>query len=103
MADELVRGTAWLAMAVLGASAAAKLARKPGQTGDDSRRRALWTAACVLLWIHVGCAFQFDHQWSHAAAFAHTARQTAQVTGLDWGGGIYFNYLLMFLWAGDVA
>jgi hypothetical protein len=103
MTDELVQWTAWLAMAALGASAAARLARKPGQSGDASRRRALWSAACVLLWIHVACAFQFVHHWSHAAAYAHTARQTAQVTGFDWGGGIYFNYLLMILWAGDVA
>src|SRR5262245_50745387 len=103
MADELVRGTAWLAMAVLGASAAARLARTPGQSGDESRRRVLWTAACILLWIHAACAFQFVHHGSHAAAYAHTARQTAQVIGLDWGGGIYFNYLLMILWAGDVA
>jgi hypothetical protein len=103
MNDELVRWTAWLAMAGLGASAAARLAGTPGQSGDDSRRRALWTAACILLWIHVACAFQFAHHWSHAEAYAHTARQTDEVVGLDWGGGTYFNYLLMVLWAGDAA
>ena len=103
MTDELVRWTAWLAMAGLGASAAARLAGMPGQSGGDSRRRLLWTAACVLLWIHVACAFQYAHHGSHAEAYAHTARQTEQVVGLDWGGGIYFNYLLMVLWAGDAA
>jgi hypothetical protein len=103
MNDELVRGTAWVAMAALGASAAAGLCRTVGRPDDDSRRRLLWTAACILLWIHVACAFQFAHHWSHAAAYAHTAQQTAFVAGRDWGGGIYFNYLLMILWAGDVA
>jgi hypothetical protein len=90
-------------MAVLGASAAARLHRTPGGPADGSRRRALWTAACVLLWLHVACAFQFVHHWSHAAAYTHTAQQTTRMAGLDWGGGIYFNYLLMILWAGDVA
>jgi hypothetical protein len=103
MADEVVHGTAWLAMAVLGASAAARLAQSPDQSADGSRRRVLWTAACVLLWIHVACAFQMAHHWNHAAAYEHTARQTAQIVGLDWGGGIYFNYLLMIVWAGDAA
>jgi hypothetical protein len=103
MDDELVRWTAWLAMAGLGASGAARLNRTPERSEDDSRRRWLWTTACVMLWIHVACAFIFAHHWSHAEAHTHTARQTARVVGLDWGGGIYFNYLLMVLWAGDAA
>ena len=103
MTDEVVRWTAWVALAALGASAVVALRRSPGRPADDSRSRLLWTAACILLWIHVACAFQFEHHWSHAGAYAHTARQTDQVVGLDWGGGIYFNYLLMVFWAGDAA
>ena len=35
------------------------------------------------------------------AAIAHTARQTAALTGLNWGGGLYVNYAFIALWVGD--
>jgi hypothetical protein len=65
--------------------------------------RWLWTIACVLLWIHVVCAFEAYHHRSHALAYEHTARQTGALTGWNGGGGIYLNYLLMLLWAGGCA
>jgi hypothetical protein len=73
------------------------------RTADRGAARWLWTGACVMLWIHVACAFQFQHRWSQAAAYAHTARQTAEFFGLNWGGGLYFNYLLMLVLTGDAA
>jgi hypothetical protein len=48
-------------------------------------------------------AFQFVHQWSQDDAYAHTARETAAKVGIDWGGGLYINYVFIVLWAGDVA
>jgi hypothetical protein len=63
----------------------------------------LWTAGCGLLLTHVICAFQFYHEWSHFAAYENTARQTAEVVGIDWGGGLYFNYLFIGVWMGDVT
>jgi hypothetical protein len=65
--------------------------------------RGLWTTACLLLWVHVACAFQFTHGWSHARALEHTARETAAVIGWHWGGGLWCNYLVLLLWALDVA
>lgn len=65
--------------------------------------RWVWTAGCLLLWLHVGAAFQFEHHWSHAAAYAHTAHRTLAIVGWNWGGGVYFNYALALLWAADVA
>ncbi len=59
--------------------------------------------ACVFLWAHVASAFQFQHGWSNAGAYAHTAAKTAEFSGIDWGGGLYFNYLVMFVWASDAA
>jgi len=103
MPGELTRWTAWLAMAVLGAGAAARINRNRGGSEDDRWDRCLWTAACALLWIHVACAFQFQHHWSHAEGYAHTSRQTAEYVGLEWGGGLYFNYLLLLVWTGDAA
>jgi hypothetical protein len=103
MPDELTRWTAWLAMAGLAASAAARLCGMPDQSAKDQTARWFWTLGCVILWIHVACAFEFQHHWSHADAYAHTARKTAEFTGLDWGGGLYFNYLLMLVWAADAV
>lgn len=73
----------------------------------DGRRhkrlaRGLWTLGCLLLWLHVACAFGFYHHWSHAEALASTAHRTRETIGLDWGGGIFFNYMLMLVWTADV-
>jgi hypothetical protein len=91
-----------MAMGVLAARAGAALRAAPAQATADRLARWLWTAACALLWIHVACAFHFRHHWSHAEAYDHTARQTAEFVGLEWGGGVYLNYLLLLVWTGDV-
>jgi hypothetical protein len=102
MEEELTRWTIRFALlAYAGRIAAGLLSRTPSAS-RERQARWLWTIGCVLLWIHVGCAFQFYHHWSHAAALAQTARETAETTGIDWGDGIYFNYLLMLLWGADV-
>lgn len=64
--------------------------------------RLLWTAGGIALGIHVLTAFHIEHRWSHTAAFEHTAEQTAATVGLDWGGGLYFNYLVVLVWLADV-
>ena len=65
--------------------------------------RTAWTAACILYLTHVAAAFQFSYHWNHAAAYRETARQTAEVFGMDWGGGLYFNYLFTVVWIADVV
>jgi hypothetical protein len=57
----------------------------------------------VLSVAHVVCAFAFFHEWSHRQAYAHTAAQTHDVVGWDWGGGLYFNYLFTVVWIADVT
>jgi hypothetical protein len=57
---------------------------------------------CAAFLAHVGCAFHFYHHWSHAAAYADTARQTAAYFGWYWGGGLYFNYAFLLLWVSQV-
>ncbi len=64
--------------------------------------RLAWTAGAVLLIVHVAAAFHFRHGWSHRRALESTAAQTAAVTGLDWGGGLFVNYAFIALWAADV-
>lgn len=65
--------------------------------------RLFWTLGCGLLLAHLAAAFGFRHHWSHAAAYAHTAARTAAVTGLNWGGGIWFNYAFALFWTADVV
>jgi hypothetical protein len=75
-------------------------------TADNRRRRQsrwLWTVGCLLYLIHVMCAFAFFHDWSHDRAYAHTAAQTQELVGWNWGGGLYFNYLFTIAWIADVV
>jgi hypothetical protein len=71
--------------------------------GAWRQSRRAWTLGCAALIAHIACAFAFTHDWSHDDAYRETARQTAALTGLDWGGGIYFNYLFAAAWLADVS
>ena len=71
-------------------------------------RRLLWARplsalAYALYLAHICLAFDQRYAWSHAIAYAETARQTRELFGLDWGGGIYFNYLFTLLWPIDLV
>src|SRR5689334_14734844 len=44
--------------------------------------RNCWTAGCWAYLLHVVCAFEFYHHWSHADAYEFTAEQTAEVVGV---------------------
>ena len=63
--------------------------------------RPLWTLGCLLYLAHVLAAFHFAYHWSHAFAVAETARQTQALFGLNWGGGVWFNYVFTALWTAD--
>lgn len=97
--------TRWTIRIAMGCSflaAASRLAageHRPWQ----SCARMLWTAGCAAYLGHVYCAFEFYHHWSHAAAYHSTARETALMVGIHWGGGIYFNYAFTLAWIADVA
>lgn len=62
---------------------------------------SLWLAGVLLLLLHFALAFHLRHGWSHAAAVAATAAQTKALTGFDWGGGVWLNYLLAIVWLLD--
>jgi hypothetical protein len=98
----LTRITVWLALTgyVIGASVYL-LSR--GRRNWDAVARMAWTLGLISLIAHVACAYNFYHNWSHAAAYRETARQTAEVIGLDWGGGLFINYALIIGWVIDVA
>jgi hypothetical protein len=98
----LTKVTVWVAVAGYAAGAAA-FALSRGRRGWDAAARLAWTVACVALLAHVACAFHVYHGWSHESAYVETARQTGEVVGLDWGGGLFINYAIIIGWVIDVA
>ena len=97
--DLLTRLSIWLALIAYAIGASLLL---EARTGLRRSARWVWTLGCVFFLSHVVCAFAFFHHWSHVAAYRETARQTAQLTGWHWGGGIYFNYVVAAGWTADV-
>lgn len=67
----------------------------------DAIAAALWGVGCGVYLAHFACAFGYYMRWSHAAAVAHTAVRSAEVVGLRFGGGIYFNYVFTAFWLID--
>jgi hypothetical protein len=100
---ELVtRSTIWIAIAAytLGCVVFATARR---QSDGDRWARVAWTIGCVALVAHYLVAFNFYHAWSQSSAYSETARQTAAVVGMNWGGGLFINYTVALLWLTDVA
>ena len=95
----LTRGTVWLALTLYVASEIIPAAKgRPRLAG-----RWLNTLGCAALLAHVAFAFNFYHHWSHTEAHAETARQTGELFGWYWGGGLYFNYIFALVWLGEVT
>ena len=96
----ITKGTVWLA--ILGyAIGLALFAYK--RSRSLVAVRAIWTTACLALIAHFISAFHFYHGWSQESAYLDTARQTQQVVGLNWGGGLYINYAVLSGWFIDVG
>lgn len=101
-ADFLTRGTVWISILAYTAGCVV-FAIARGRPEIDRGARLTWTLGCAALLAHYACAFQFFHDWSHDSAYADTARQTAAVFGINWGGGVYVNYAVAILWISDLA
>ena len=96
--------TRWtVRLAVLAYFVGAALRAGHGSSGQQKLAGAVWTMGSMFYLAHVACAFQFFHHWSHAAAYQRTAEQTAAVTGWNWGGGLYFNYVFTAVWLADTV
>lgn len=57
----------------------------------------------MLALAHSTAAFGVFYGWSHATAQEQTAAQTLALTGADFAGGIYVNYLFLAVWLADAA
>ena len=65
--------------------------------------RGLWTIGALSIIVHAAAAFHYRYGWSHTYAIHATAEDTAAVTGIEWGGGLYINYAFVALWTVDAA
>ena len=70
---------------------------------QNTSSRIVSTLALAAYLLHVWCAFEYLYQWSHTVAYRETARQTAELFGVSWGGGLYLNYLFTAVWIADCA
>lgn len=91
-----MRTTIWISVFAWAAAEALRRAR-PGAA------RVAWTAGAVLLAVHSALAFHYWHGWSHAAALASTAAQSARQTGIAAGWGLYLNYAMAVVWLADAV
>lgn len=92
----------WLALlAYAGRAVCLAMARSP--LDPPGLARWFWTIGLACYWVHVFSAFHSYHDWSHQVAWEATARQTHEVVGWDWGGGIWVNYLFTLAWTLDAA
>jgi hypothetical protein len=98
----LTRSTIWISILAyaIGCVVFAITRRQPD---GDRWARLAWTFGCAALVTHFISAFHFYHAWSQQAAYVETARQTAEVFRINWGGGLFINYAVAILWIADVA
>jgi hypothetical protein len=79
------------------------------QAGDRSKLAPpaiecwLWGIGCLAYGCHVILAFQYIHDWSHDHSWQHTADETARLTGIQRGEGIWANYLFTAIWMLDTG
>ncbi len=95
--ESVTRATIWLALTLYVAGQMAARASRPAAA------RRLNALGGVAFLAHIVAAFQFHHHWSHSAAYADTARQTAELTGWNSGFGLYINYLFAAVWLGTLV
>jgi hypothetical protein len=102
MGIALTHWTIRVAVALYVISIVQQLLARGGDSAQPAGRLA-WTAGCALLWLHVALAMHFVYGWDHGRMMRETARQTAAITGVDFAGGVYFNYAFMLIWAADAS
>ena len=98
MGDILTRAFVWIAILGYAVAFVLQVYRIRARLA-----RVAWTLGAAAFVVQVLCAFHYFHGWSHAAAFAETARQTKGLTGFDTGSGLYLNYVFLVVWVVDAA
>ena len=88
----------WLVWLSLVAFAAGELAKSRRSLGAWS----ISATGAILLAVHIVVAMAVRHGWSHSSALEATARQTNDMFGLDWNGGVYVNYAFAVVWISEL-
>ena len=77
--------------------------RSPKRSTPSAAEAWCWTIGCVSYLLHVFLAFDSTHDWSHANAWQHTAQETARISGIQRGDGVWVNYLFTGIWLADLV
>ena len=89
--------TIWVALALFTLAEAGK--RQWSDRGAvPSWAWPAWLLGAGFCTLHIALAFAARHGWSQASAVRETARQTAAVYGINWGGGVFVNYAFVAAW-----
>jgi hypothetical protein len=94
--------TVWLALALFVIGEAGKLSASR-ERSSRGWAWTIWTAGALLLALHILVALWVRHGWSHLSAVVSVREQTRTVYGLDWGGGVWVNYLFVTVWLVESA
>ena len=95
--DAALYSTIWVALALFVVAEAGKQ-RVSGRMAVPVWAWPVWVSGAGLCALHMAFAFAGRHGWSHEMAVRETARQTAAVYGISWGGGVYVNYVFDAAW-----
>ena len=96
-ASPIVALTIWTALVLYTAGEYGRARRPPPAAWAGP----IWLLGALVYLGHVAAAFEIHHDWSHAAAYDHTAVRTEALVGLDWGGGIWVNYAFTAIWVAE--
>ena len=73
-----------------------------GNTNRTDFFNGSWMLGYMAFVIHFVSAFHYKYEWNHAKALELTAKQTFEITGLQTGIGLYFNYFFTLIWLSDL-
>lgn len=88
----------WTMAAATAAWAGAEWCRSARQ---EHLARPLWMAGAWLALVHAVAAYGVFYGFSQDAALTATEAQTAALTGVRSGSGLYLNYLFLLAWLVD--
>jgi hypothetical protein len=94
--------TIWAALFlfVMGEWGKRAIERVPGAARWAWRASLLGVFLCI---VHMAIAMGLRHGWSHDAAVRDTARQTMEVFGVEFGAGVYVNYVFVMVWLAELG
>jgi hypothetical protein len=100
MGEWIVRVSVWAALLCYSAGPLATAV--PSNRGQRTLR-IVWSLGAAAFLVHVISSFHVFYDWSHTIAVNETARQVAELTGREWGAGLYLNYVFTAIWIFDTA